>query len=100
MTIPDAPPTSPSTRNIAWVVIVSFLAAVLLAVVLVMVVVAGARENVISAAVLFAFAAGAVLLALLSARWSDQPQRWALIGAGWLGVAGVVLLIWPGVVAT
>jgi len=100
MTIPGSSPSPPSTRNIAWIVVVSLLAAILLSIVLVMVVVAGARENVISAAVLFAFAAGAVLLALLSARWSDQPQRWALIGAGWLGVAGVVLLIWPGVVAT
>ncbi len=100
MTIPDAPPTSPSTRNIAWVVIVSFLAAVLLAVVLVMLVVPGARENVISAAVLFAFAAGAALLGVLSARRSDQPQRWALIVAAWLALAATLLLIWPSVVET
>src|SRR5947208_15199943 len=65
-----------------------------------MVVVAGARENVISAGWLFAFAAGAVWLAVLSARRSDQPQRWALLAAGWLSLAGTVLLIWPGVVAT
>jgi len=100
MTIPGLSPSRPSTRNIAWIVIVSLLAAILLSIVLVMVVVAGSRENVISAAVLFAFAAGAVLLAVLSARWSDQPQRWALIAAGWLALAGIVLLTWPGVVAT
>src|SRR2546423_2098240 len=100
MTIPDSTATRPSTRNISWIVIVSLLAAILLSIVLVMVVVAGARENVISAAVLFAFAAGAVLLAVLSAQRSDQPQRWALIAAGWLALAGIVLLIWPGVVAT
>lgn len=95
-------PTSPlpSTRNIAWIVIVSLLAAVLLSIVLVMVVVAGARENVISAVVLFAFAAGAALLAVLSAGRSDQPQRWAPIAAGWLALAGIVFLIWPGVVST
>src|SRR5205814_7852089 len=79
---------------------VSLLAAILLSILLVMVVFAGARENVISAAVLFAFAAGAALLALLSVRKSDQPQRWALIAAGWLALAGIVFLIWPGVVAT
>jgi pimeloyl-ACP methyl ester carboxylesterase len=96
----DPTPPPPSTRNIAWIVIVSVLAAVILSIVLVMVVVPGARENVISAAVIFAFAAGAALLAVLSAGRSDQPQRWALTAAGWLALAGTVLLIWPGVVAT
>jgi pimeloyl-ACP methyl ester carboxylesterase len=100
MTTPHPTPALPSTRNIAWIVIVSLLAAVLLSLVLVMVVVGGAGENVISAAVLLAFAAGAALLGVLSARRSDQPQRWALIAAGWLAVAGTLLLIWPGVVAT
>jgi pimeloyl-ACP methyl ester carboxylesterase len=100
MPIPDPTPLPPSTRNIAWIVIVSLLAAILLAIVLVLVVFGGARENVISAAVLFAFAAGAALLARLSARKSDQPQRWALIAAGWLALAGALFLIWPGVVAT
>jgi pimeloyl-ACP methyl ester carboxylesterase len=91
---------TPSTRNIAWIVIVSFVAAVLLSLVLVLVVFAGARENVISGAVLLAFAAGAVLLGVLSARRSDQPQGWALMAAGWIALAGTVLFIWPGVVAT
>ena len=97
MTDPSPPA---STRNIAWIVIVSLLAAVILSIVLVAVVVPGARENVISAAVLLAFAAGAALLGVLSARRSDQPQRWALIAAGWLALAGALPLIWPGVVAT
>ena len=44
MTIPDSPPSPPSTRNIAWIVIVSLLAAILLAIVLVLVVFGGARE--------------------------------------------------------
>jgi pimeloyl-ACP methyl ester carboxylesterase len=100
MTSPHPTPAFPSTRNIAWIVIVSLLVAVLLSIVFVMIVVPGARENVISAAVLFGFAAGAALLAVLSARRSEQPQRWALIAAGWLALAGTVLLIWPGVVAT
>lgn len=100
MSSADLVPPIPSRRNIAWIVIVSLLAAVLLANLLVMGVVPGARENVISAAVLFAFAAGAALLALLSARKSDQPQRWALPAAGWLALPGAVFLIFPGVVAT
>jgi pimeloyl-ACP methyl ester carboxylesterase len=100
MSIPHPSPPLPATRNIAWIVIVSLLAAVLLSIVLVMVVVGGARENVISAAVLLAFAAGAALLSVLSAGRSDQPQRWALIAAAWLALAGTVLLMWPSVVAT
>jgi len=94
------PPSLPSTRNIAWIVIVAFLTAVLLSLVLTLLVFGGAREHVISAAVLFAFAAGAALLARLSTRRSDQPQRWALIAAGWLALAGIVFVIWPRVVAT
>jgi pimeloyl-ACP methyl ester carboxylesterase len=100
MTPPHPTPAPPSTRNIAWIVIVSLVIAVMLALVLALIVVAGARENVISAVVLLAFAAGAALLAVLSARRSDQPQRWALIAAGWLALAGIVLLLWPGVVST
>ncbi len=99
MTTPEPSTASASSRNIAWIVLVSLLAAVLLSIVLVIVVFGGARENVISAAVLLAFAAGAGLLGVLSARRSDQPQRWALI-AGWLALAGTILVIWPGVVET
>jgi len=93
MPIPSSPPPYPSTRNIGWIVIVSFLAAILLSFVLVTIVVPGAHENVISAAVILAFALGAGLLAMLSARRSDQPQRWALIAAGWLALAGISLVV-------
>lgn len=90
----------PSTRNIAWMVIVSLLGAVVLALLLTLFVVAGADEHVITATVLFAFAVGAGLLGVLSARWSEQPQRWARIVAGWLASAGAALLFWPRLVAT
>jgi pimeloyl-ACP methyl ester carboxylesterase len=55
-------------------------------------VLAGAREHVITGSALLAFAAGWAMLAALSARWSDQPQRWALVPAGYLGVLGAGLL--------
>jgi pimeloyl-ACP methyl ester carboxylesterase len=59
---------------------------------------AGAREHVISGVVLLAFALGWALLAVLSARWTDQPQRWAAVPAGVLALVGAGLLAWPGAV--
>jgi pimeloyl-ACP methyl ester carboxylesterase len=97
---PVAKAPLPHRRNIAWIVALSFAATILLALVLALVVVPGAAENVIAAVVLFALATGATLLSMLSARWSDQPQRWALRAAGGLALAGTLLLLWPDVVTT
>ena len=57
---------------------------------------AGAQENVISGAVLLAFGLGWGLLAVLSMRWTEQPQRWAALPALVFLVAGATLLAWPG----
>jgi pimeloyl-ACP methyl ester carboxylesterase len=71
----------------------------------------GATEHVISGTALLAFAAGWALLALLSARFTTQPQTWARVPAVAMASAGVVLLVarpddqtldtagwvWPGV---
>jgi pimeloyl-ACP methyl ester carboxylesterase len=51
-----------------------------------------ARENVLTGVVLLAFALGWALLAVLSTRFSDQPQRWAFVPAGFLALAGLVSL--------
>jgi pimeloyl-ACP methyl ester carboxylesterase len=51
-----------------------------------------ATENVLTGVVLLAFALGWALLAVLSARFSDQPQRWALAPAAFMAVAGLVAL--------
>ena len=42
--------------------------------------------------VLLAFALGWALLAVLSTRFSDQPQRWAAAPATFMAVAGLVSL--------
>jgi hypothetical protein len=42
--------------------------------------------------VLLAFALGWALLAVLSARFSDQPQRWAFVPAVFLALTGLVSL--------
>ena len=51
--------------------------------------------NFATAMVLFGFALGWLLLAALSVRLTDQPQRWAYAPALFMGVAAVLLLFLP-----
>ena len=48
-----------------------------------------------TAMVLFGFALGWALMALLSIRFTDQPQRWATAPAIFTAVAGVIVLVAP-----
>lgn len=57
----------------------------------------GAQEHVIAGTALLGWALGWALLAGLSTRWTDQPQRWAVVPAAVMAVAGGGLLIFrPG----
>jgi len=76
-------------RIVAGTIIGGFLGAVAL----VVLPFAGAPEHVTSGSVLLAFAAAWALLALLSERWTDQPQRWAFAPAIFMGVGGLVILV-------
>jgi pimeloyl-ACP methyl ester carboxylesterase len=51
-----------------------------------------AQENVLTGAVLLGFAFGWALLAVLSVRFTDQPQRWAAAPAAFMVVAGLASL--------
>ena len=51
-----------------------------------------AREHVITGSVLLTFAA-AWALAVLSERWTDQPQRWAFVPAAFMALAGTAVLV-------
>jgi pimeloyl-ACP methyl ester carboxylesterase len=53
---------------------------------------AGAEEHVITGCVLAAFAASWTLLATLTARWTDQPQRWAKVPAAAMALAATIVL--------
>lgn len=53
----------------------------------------GAPEHVIAGTALLAFAGGWGLLAALSVRWTDQPQRWAAVPAALMALAGAGLLV-------
>lgn len=57
-----------------------------------------ADANSATAAVLFGFALGWALLAALSVRFTDQPQRWAVTPAVFMAVSGVLLLALPDAV--
>jgi pimeloyl-ACP methyl ester carboxylesterase len=48
-----------------------------------------------TAMVLFGFALGWALLALLSTRFTDQPQRWAVVPAIFMAVAGALAWVAP-----
>ncbi len=63
------------------------------AAVLTLVVFAGASEPVITGAALLGFALGWAMLALLSARLTNQPQHWAWVPAAGLAATGLGLLI-------
>jgi pimeloyl-ACP methyl ester carboxylesterase len=52
-----------------------------------------AKANILTGGVLLGFAFGWALLAVLSVRFSDQPQRWAAAPALFFALAGVISLI-------
>ena len=78
--------------RIGWVVAGSLGTGVLAALVLVAAPFIQVRENDITGAVLWGFAVGWAMLALLSVRFTDQPQRWALVPAVFMGVSGLLLV--------
>lgn len=91
---PDADPGRPHRHEPVWRVVggsiaTGFLGAVALAVG----VFPGAAEHVIAGSALLAFAAGWALLAVLSDRYTHQPQRWARVPATIMAVCGLGLLI-------
>jgi peptidoglycan/LPS O-acetylase OafA/YrhL len=99
---PTATPTGPPPQSaipaprrgpIGWIVAGSLVVGAAAAAVLVWFAFAGAREHVITGAALLGFALGWALLALMSARWTRQPQRWALVPAAVLAVISVALLL-------
>src|SRR5215218_3971065 len=71
----------------------SLVTGVVAAAVLTFVVFGGAGEYVITGTALLGFALGWAMLAVLSMRMTDQPQRWALVPAGGMAATGLGLVI-------
>src|SRR4051812_39244052 len=101
----------PRRGHIGRIVAGSLVAGLVGAVALVAGPLAGAQEHVIAGSVLLTFAAAWAAMALLAARWTDEPQRWALVPAAFMMLAGASMLafaptgneagwVWPPVVAT
>jgi pimeloyl-ACP methyl ester carboxylesterase len=53
---------------------------------------AGGQEAVLTGGLLLGFAAGWALLAVLSARFTHRPQRWAAVPAAAMGISGAGLI--------
>ena len=79
--------------HLGLIVAASMFGGLILALVLTILVFGGATEPVISGVALLAFALGWTLLAWLSERRTDQPQRWAYVPAIFMGVLGVAHLV-------
>jgi pimeloyl-ACP methyl ester carboxylesterase len=88
------PPDRPIRRgHVSLIVAGSMITGFVVALVLVMGPFSGAQEHVIMGTALLGWALGWELLAVLSMRWTDQPQRWAVVPAALMALAGAGLLV-------
>lgn len=99
MTTTAPAPAGPTTRAranrrvpVGIVVSVSMLGGLVSTLALVLVVFAGASEPVITGSALLGLASGWALLAVLTARFTGQPQGWAAVPAAVLAATGAGLL--------
>ena len=90
MTTPSAPgrPTRRHFLVVAASLIVGFLLPILIAIGPA----SGGGESRMTGSALLGWGVGWALIALLSTRFTDHPQRWALVPAGILGVTGIALI--------
>jgi pimeloyl-ACP methyl ester carboxylesterase len=89
------PPVSSRPRRnpgrLGWIVVLSLATGFVAALVLAFVPFIGVEESAITGAVLCGFGVGWAALWLLSLRFTDRPQRWAVGPALFMGVGGLVL---------
>jgi pimeloyl-ACP methyl ester carboxylesterase len=78
--------------RIGWIVAASLATGLVAAVLLASAPFIPAEEPAVTGAVLCGFALGWAMLAVLSVRFTDQPQRWAAAPALLMGVGGLLLV--------
>src|SRR4051794_20853453 len=95
--VEPVPPAAPEPRRtrVGTVVLVSLAAGFAAAVILPFLPAGTVDDSFATAMILFGFALGWTLLAGLSTRSTDPPQRWALVPAVVMAVAAVLLLVAP-----
>jgi pimeloyl-ACP methyl ester carboxylesterase len=87
-------PSAPEPRgHIGWVVAGALTTGLVAALLLVAAPFVPDDEPAIAGAVLLGFALGWAMLAVLSVRLTDQPQAWAAVPAGFMGLGGLLLLV-------
>jgi pimeloyl-ACP methyl ester carboxylesterase len=104
-TTPTTPTPSPTPKDkgqdrpdpgprghIGWIVAGSLATGLVAALLLVAAPFIPAEESDVTGAVLCGFALGWAMLAVLSARFTDQPQRWAVAPALFMGLGGLLLV--------
>ena len=88
-----APGTIPSRRgHLGWIVAGSLVTGALVASLLAAAPFIPATESGVTGAILLGLALGWAMLAVLSARFTNQPQKWAVAPALFMGVGGLLLL--------
>jgi pimeloyl-ACP methyl ester carboxylesterase len=78
--------------RIGWIVAASLATGLVAAVLLASAPFIPAEEPAVTGAVLCGFALGWAMLAVLSVRFTDQPQRWAAAPALFMGLGGLLLV--------
>src|SRR4051794_34689049 len=98
-TAPPAASSGPPARHyprqgahIGWIVAASLATGLLAALLLVAAPFIPPQESEVTGAVLCGFALGWAMLAVLSVRFTDQPQRWAAAPALFMGLGGLLLV--------
>ncbi len=87
--------TGPRRSHVGRVVAGSLAAGFAAAVILTFIPVGTVDEDFATAMLLIGFALGWALLAVLSTRFTDQPQRWAVAPAIFMALSGVLVLVAP-----
>ena len=86
-----------STRSPVFAIVGSLAAGALLAIALLLGPASGGSEPLVTGSVLFAFGLGWGLMAVLTTRFSAQPQTWMAVPAVFLGSIGLGLIVFqPG----
>ena len=90
-------PQGTSTRSPVPVILGSLGSGAVLAIALLLGPASGGSEPLVSGSVLLAFGLGWGLMAVLSTRFSAQPQAWTVTPAAFLGLVGLILIVFqPG----